>query len=219
MSPEVWAAVYALDRLNAYARWEGRIVESRVIYGFKGQAIRQLQEAHHRRVYWDGPCHHCGGSGWHRAPGPRTWGTDLVGEICHTCLTHRDTAGTGRVRLRFVETKIGSLVWHSPHHLDVGAELWHTLDDEPAEVDDTWSPRMPGEALDAHEVARDLLSVEHWLLQTWLLVPQWLRTYSLHIPPGMVAWQEPAVQTWCARHGRDGEGRIPADPDDDGIPF
>lgn len=195
-------ALLALDRLNRAARCRDCPVAPGLIYAFKDAALLRLwgrEGVTHRRVAYEVPtCGHCGGSGWHLTERP-----DRRAEGCWTCGGHGSTAGHGcGPTLRFVETTIArpaapALVWHSPvTGGGAGIELWNRL--WPADVGGVgdWRPRMPGEPLPAHEIARDLLTVEDWIGPMEWAYHRW----HLEVPPGSLAAREPAVVEWHRRH-------------------
>lgn len=103
--------------------------------------------------------------------------------------------------LRFVESTIRlddgrELVWHSPvSGGGAGIDLWNRL--WPSEVGGvgTWRPRLPGEGMAAHEVARDLLAVEDWLGPV-----EWPYGQHLRVPRDSMAAEHPDVVRWAQRH-------------------
>lgn len=194
-------ALLALDRLNRYARCWDNVVQPGLIYAFKDAALLRLwDEGLHgwRRVAYQVPiCGHCGGTGWHL-----TERHDRRAEGCHRCWGHGSTKGSGLGPvLQFVESTIRiddgrELVWHSPVSGDgAGIALWNRL--WPSEVGGvgTWKPRQPGEPMPAHEVARDLLTVEDWLGPV-----EWQYGWQLRIPKDSVAAEHPDVVAWHRRH-------------------
>lgn len=195
-------ALLALDRLNRYARCWDRIVQPGLIYAFKDRALFRLwDEGLHgwRRVAYQVPtCGHCGGSGWHLTERP-----DRRAEGCHRCGGYgsRQGDGTGPA-LQFVESTIRlddgrELVWHSPvSGAGAGIELWNRL--WPSQVCGvgTWRPRLPGEGMAAHEVARDLLAVEDWLGPVERPYVQ----RQLRVPRDSMAAEHPDVVRWARRH-------------------
>lgn len=194
------SALLALDRLNRYARCLDRVVRPGLIYAFKDLALRRLwDEGLHgwRRVAYQVPtCGHCGGTGWHL-----TERHDRRAEGCHRCWGHGSTRGSGLGPvLLFVETTVrldgGELVWHSPvTGGGAGFELWNRLRSMEVGGVGSWRPRQPGEPMPAHEVARDLLTVEDWLGPV-----EWHYGQHLHVPVGSLAAEHPDVVRWNARH-------------------
>ena len=197
-------ALLALDRLNRAARCWDCPVHPGLIYAHKDAALLRLwDEGLHgwRRVAYAVPtCSNCNGSGWHRTPnlegGER-------GDGCNRCNGYGSTKGHGTgPTLPFVESTIRlddgrELVWHTPTtggHF-VGVTLWRRLWPSELGSTGTWKPRQPGEPMPAHEVARDLLTVEDWLGPV-----EWLYGWQLRIARDSVAYQEPAVVEWHRRH-------------------
>ncbi|MDX1951474.1 MAG: hypothetical protein SFY81_04780 [Verrucomicrobiota bacterium] len=170
-----WTPLFALDRLNSWVRARNQrawLLQSKlepVIYWTKTKAILSASkqwQINLRRVAVKKPCRVCGGTG--------TWVSDRAywysNEEYEDCLlnygeTCRKCNGSGTVLLRFVETTIGPIRWHTPSErwdassLDVyvpfpghaykGAEFF--------EVSTDWEPNRPGKPLSVKEVERDML--------------------------------------------------------------
>lgn len=175
MRDEFWSGVMALDRLNSWVRsmwpyWSHvQSTLTPVIYWTKTQAILEASRRWHigmRRVMVKRPCRRCDATGsW--IPRDADWYEDLsveeyranYGERCRGC------AGTGTAVLKFVESRIGPVRWHTPAH------KWHSssLDvyvpfpcfigggDEMYDEAQDWEPQRPGRSMTAAEVHRDML--------------------------------------------------------------
>jgi hypothetical protein len=175
-------AIDALDRLNRLARARAEYgdtwtppVPAEAIYALKDRAIEVLLPsgaATCRRVVHRSTCRICNGSTWYRHP----FGDDDDGEECQTC------DAQGKIHLRFVETAIGAVRWHSPAGKGAGADLWRRLAAAgvPEASAGDWSPRQAGTRMEATEAAHLMTLAEDWLRPTWLVVPRVL-DYDLNL--------------------------------------
>lgn len=181
--------VFALDRLNSWLRAEdplfcpARSALAPVIYWTKTQAILEVSKRQYiglRRVMVRKPCRVCDGTG--------TWLSDRAwnhccwddvstedaranyGEPCRTC------EATGTVTLKFVESTIGPVRWHTPSEkwwsssLDVYLPFPSYHHEAKAfsafqyyQLADGWQPNQPGRPLSLEDALRDMLIV----LETW----------------------------------------------------
>lgn len=173
-----WTPLFALDRLNSWLRAEQPLCcpfrgpLKPVIYWTKTQAILLASKEWQigmRRVMVKKPCRKCDGTGsW------LPWWADKCDDYC--CKTYaefrvnhgetcRGCSGTGTATLKFVETTIGPLRWHTP------AEKWYmsSLDvyvpfpsyygertDTHYELAEGWEPNQKGRPLGLAEVERDM---------------------------------------------------------------
>ena len=184
MASSFWTPVLALDRLNSWVRSERPLwclAQSSlkpVIYWTKTHAILDVSKCWHiglRRVMVKKPCRRCDGTGswlsWND-PGPSA-DEDIsfkeyranYGERCFVC------NGTGTATLKFIESTIGPVRWHTP------AEKWYvsSLDvyvpypsfypngEEHYELSDGWEPEQPGRQMPLDDVERDM----NLILRTW----------------------------------------------------
>ena len=143
--------IHAMDRLNSWVRadsdWSMR--PRSWIYSLKNEAIRQAiaqNLASQRRVKVAAECRHCDGHG--------TWTDWESREPRYTATCRKCSAG--RVTLRFVETRIGDVCWHSPSQSSAPelpglSPVWHETD---------WQPNTKGKPLTIPEVADLLCDVE-----------------------------------------------------------
>lgn len=176
-----WTALFALDRLNSWVRSDrpyfchGRSALKPVIYWTKTQAILDASKREWiemKRVKVEKPCETCDHTGswvsdqtwWHY-----DWDEHITkeevranyGERCRAC------GGTGTRVLRFVETQIGPIRWHTPDDrwhsssLDVYVPFPTFYGDKASDVlyepAKDWQPRTPGRPMRSEEVLRDML--------------------------------------------------------------
>lgn len=170
-----WTALFALDRLNSWLRAEQpifcpfRSALKPVIYWTKTQSILDASKRWHiglRRVMVKKPCRTCDGSGsWISWYADRDYDIDIdesranYGERCRNC------SGTGIATLKFVETSIGPIVWHTPAHkwwsssLDVYLPFPSFAHDGEQHYDlaNGWEPLQKGRPLPFPDVERDML--------------------------------------------------------------
>lgn len=172
----LWQPLLALDRLNSWLRagddWrcDARSSLKRVIYWTKTHAILNASkqiEIGMRRVMVKKPCRKCDGTGiwvpWDWSPSGGDYSKRDGGEACRGC------NATGTATLRFIETVIGSIKWHTP------AEKWYmsSLDvyvpfksyygegdaDSYYELATDWEPNQKGRDMPAADAERDMLAV------------------------------------------------------------
>lgn len=173
LASSIWTPLFALDRLNSWLRSDAplfcqvRSALRPVIYWTKTNAILATSKHYHiemRRVMVKKPCRRCDGTGvW--VPFDWTYSGRDGGRPCRGC------RATGTATLKFIETTIGPVRWHTP------AEHWYmsSLDvyvpfpsfygegDEHYELADGWEPNKKGRPLPLVEVERDMLV----LLRAW----------------------------------------------------
>jgi hypothetical protein len=162
LSKSFFTPLLAVDRLNSWVRasdageWPLRSVIRPVVYWVKTQAILRASKewtCQFRRVQVIVKCNRCGGDGiyygWWWMPGDK-------GETCRGC------AGFGKARLRFIESTIGTIRWHTPiekwysSSLDVYVPFPSGYHPRLEDFQDTdWRPNAPGRRLSADEVLRD----------------------------------------------------------------
>jgi len=174
----LFTPLLALDRLNSWLRSDQpwccpiRSALKPVVYWTKTNAILDISKQWQiglRRVMVKKPCRRCDGTG--------TWISDYAwdwklsrdemranyGERCRGC------EGTGTATLKFIETTIGLVRWHTP------ADKWYmsSLDlylpypsfyaqrdsDQYYEDAGTWQPEQKGRPLTPSEIERDILLV------------------------------------------------------------
>jgi hypothetical protein len=156
----------ALDRLNSWVRAEDghdrlRSRFKEVIYWVKTKAILEAGRvglATYRRVMDRPKCRSCQGSGvW------MTWyAQDDEGAMpCRGC------KGSGTATLKFIETTIGPLVWHTPQHVwwSFGLEsslafpCYYPHGTEHYESAGDWTVRQTGRTMEPADIERDLLTL------------------------------------------------------------
>lgn len=169
---------FALDRLNSWIRAEhpwycvARSTFKPVIYWTKTKAILEATKVWQvplRRVMVKKPCRSCSGTGsWLSDRHYICWeeGETLeearanYGERCRTC------RGKGIVTLKFVESTIGPIRWHTPIEKWVSSSLdvyvpfpaFYASDDDEGYVPaDNWQPCQPGRPMVLEDVRRDML--------------------------------------------------------------
>lgn len=169
----------ALDRLNGHARAFG--CGQKAIYVYKrlfALFAADRGELSARPIGTVTKCGGCDGTGRFKF---------FDGGDAANC---RQCDSRGYVRLRFVETTIGTAVWHHPWHrggddilrVVLGAEIFAVSPQSPFGFYDTivmpggatrplelgspgdWRPRAGGKRLAAEDAARDLNTVEAWVL-------------------------------------------------------
>lgn len=167
----MWTPLLALDRLNSWLRSDNpawcpvRSALKSTIYWTKTKAILDYSRRWHigmRRVMVRKPCRACNGTG--------TWLSDMhycdSGERCFGC------DATGTATLKFIETTIGPLRWHTPSEkwfsssLDVYVpfqsfhhEARGHVTDQYYALAEGWEPNQPGRWMPMTEVERDMLLV------------------------------------------------------------
>ena len=187
LTRSIWTPLLALDRLNSWLRapepsWcAARSALKPVIYWTKTQAILDLSKRWHismRRVMVRKPCRRCDGTGqWIHAfswdelsHGDRDEQRANYGEPCRGC------EATGTATLKFIETQIGPVRWHTPSEkwwsssLDVYVpfpSFHHEARAHTAyqyyELAEGWSPEQPVRPMPLADVQRDILIVlEEW---------------------------------------------------------
>ena len=180
-----WTPLLALDRLNSWLRSDLapnrywcplRSAFKSTIYWVKTKAILETSKRWHigmRRVMVRKPCRTCDGKGnWV----PDRWGgweeetweeyAANYGEPCRKC------EATGTVTLKFIETTIGPLRWHTPSEkwwsssLDVYVpfpSFHHEARAHTAyqyyELAEGWEPNQPGRPMTNAEAERDMLLI------------------------------------------------------------
>lgn len=182
LANSMWTPIFALDRLNSWIRADRQswcAVRSSlkpIIYWTKTQAILEVSKRYHiglRRVMVRKPCRTCGGTGnwvpdrwngWEE----ETWEEYAAnyGEPCLKC------EATGTVTLKFVESTIGPIRWHTPSEkwwsssLDVYLpfpSFHHEARAHTAyqfyQLADDWQPDQPGRPMSLSEVERDMLLI------------------------------------------------------------
>lgn len=177
----LWTPLFALDRLNSWVRTREpfclapRDCLKPVIYWTKTNAILDVSKRWHiglRRVMVKKPCRKCDGTGiW----APMQWGgweedtyeeyRANYGKPCWTCQAR------GTVHLKFIETTIGPLRWHTPAEkwysssLDVYLPFktyWEQHDRGDSwfeEETNGWEPNQPGRPLQNDDALRDAIIV------------------------------------------------------------
>lgn len=167
MRSPLWTPLFALDRLNSWLRSEepfpARLIGTLkpVIYWTKTQAILEVSKRWHigmRRVMVKKECRSCNGTGtyirWDDARFP-----------CRNC------EATGTATLKFIETTIGPIRWHTPSEKWFGSSLdvyvpfasFHHDGEAFYEMADGWQPLQKGRPLSLAEVHRDMMM----LLRAW----------------------------------------------------
>lgn len=168
MADSFWTPLFALDRLNSWLRsnqplWcAARSALKPVIYWTKTHAILEVSKRYHvglRRVMVKKQCRVCGGSGtWFHYLGYQA----EYGERCRAC------RGSGIVTLRFVETRIGPICWHTPAHKWASSSLdayvpfpcfAYEETDGLYEVCEGWEPCQTGRPMSLADAKRDMLIV------------------------------------------------------------
>lgn len=175
----IFTPLFALDRLNSWLRSDQpwycpyRSSLKPIIYWTKTQAIletsRKLQIGM-RRVAVIKPCRTCDGTGtWvsDREYWRNSWDESFdddrsnYGERCRKC------GGKGKVHLKFIETTIGPIRWHTPSErwamssLDVYVPFpsyWPNGDDY-YDLATGWEPCQKGRPLSLPEAHRDMLVI------------------------------------------------------------
>lgn len=168
-----WTPLLALDRLNSWLRSDkpfscrARSELKAVIYWTKTHAILETSKRYHigmRRVMVKTRCRRCSGTGqWYSF-------YDFAGEYPEPC---RGCRATGTATLKFIETTLGPIRWHTP------AERWYmsSLDDyipfpsfyggydsdEHYELAEGWEPNKPGRPMALEDALRDMLII----LRAW----------------------------------------------------
>lgn len=182
LARSLWTPVLALDRLNSWLRSKRPLwcsVQSSlkpVIYWTKTQAILDLSKHWHigmRRVMVKKPCRRCDGTGYWISwfdEGPSRFLPEEMsydeyranyGERCRGC------KGTGTATLKFIETTIGPVRWHTPadkwymSSLDVYVPFpsYYPDGEEHYELANGWEPEQPGRPLPMVDVERDMVTV------------------------------------------------------------
>lgn len=169
-----WTPLLALDRLNSWLRADHpfccplRSALRGTIYWTKTQAILDASKRWHigmRRVMVKKECHTCSGTGlwvpWNYDPPDEEYSSREGGEPCRRC------GGTGTATLKFIETEIGPIRWHTP------ADKWYmsSLDvyvpfpsfahdgEKHYELSNGWEPLQKGRPMKPAEVERDFLII------------------------------------------------------------
>jgi len=169
ISNSFWTPILALDRLNSWVRSTSRFglqgTLKRTIYWTKTHAILDISKIYSikmRRVMVKTECRKCDGTGvfvhWY------DWDYGHGREGGEPCLGCR---ATGTATLKFVETFIGPIRWHTPQRewysssLDVYVPFpchYGQRNDDGYELTE-WKPNQPGREMTNEEVIRDMLII------------------------------------------------------------
>ena len=172
-----WTPLFALDRLNSWLRLDADFPYNYLLHGYLKRTIYTVKvhaildatrrwPVGLRRVVVEKQCRACDGSGvwvgdyWQDCSCCNGYDEFKAnhGERCRKC------AGKGIVFLRFIESTIGPLRWHTPANswwswgLDVYVPyLSHYFDESDEAFEKTdWQPNGKGRPLSYRESYRDL---------------------------------------------------------------
>lgn len=129
-----------------------------VIYKYKSEIIRLAivnGYATNRLIAVERPCKTCKGSGTYEW---RDWNDEdhVEYQCCRRC------AATGKVILRFVETAISSVKFHTPRP-KCCKEWFSEAEWESATLQTDWEPEQPGRALERLELFQYLNAIENFV--------------------------------------------------------
>lgn len=191
---QILDAIIPLFHLNQWARsgYSDMSRATSAVYWMKNVVIR---EALRERLCWakyvqvERPCKTCGGTGMFKR---WLYGIDedeYIPEDCRRC------TATGKVILKFLETTICGVRWHTPRPMTVEwleASVWDRCEST------NWEPEQPGRELSRVALFRLLNEAERAVFGTRTIIPIWSHAmgYLLHfgtVTTCFVCGNEPLV--------------------------